>query len=103
VIFMPTPIAGELLAGPSHLVAQGAGTTGLLTAARFLSSADNDRVRMPRSRASPTVAGIPLFMQIAAPQTDNQIHNEQLMLADEQWSYRREKLASPGRCPTVTI
>jgi hypothetical protein len=45
----------------------------------------------------------PEFVQIVAPQRDNQIHNERLLPADEQWSSRREQLASSGRCTTVTI
>jgi len=53
--------------------------------------------------ASVTFGGIDASIHIAAARMGNQTHDEHLMPADEQWSSRREQLASSGRCPTVTI
>jgi hypothetical protein len=76
------------------------GATGSeLSAARFLLAAGHKPGGM--ASAAPTRTGV--FMQIVAPPTNNQIHGEHLIPADEHWSYRHEKLASPGGCPTVTI
>jgi hypothetical protein len=100
---MPLPVLSEVPAVASQLVVVGAGAEGRLSATRFLSARDHKRLCLPNNRAPATVGGIGEFMQIMAPQVDNQIHDEHLIPADEQWSSRREQLASPGRCPTVTI
>ena len=100
---MPLPDLSEVRAAPPQLVAAGASTDVPLSATRFLSARANNRLRLVGSYAPATVGGIGPFMQIAAPWTSNQIHDEQLISGDEQCSYRREQLASPRRCPTVTI
>ncbi|MGB6206341.1 hypothetical protein [Mycobacterium sp.] len=100
---MQSPVSGELNAAPLQLVAAGTRTDSPLSATRFLSAADNARLPLPTNQASATVGETGVFTQIATPPTDNQIHDEHLVPADEQWRYRREQLASSGRCPTVTI
>jgi hypothetical protein len=49
-----------------------------------------------------TFGGIDASIQIAAAWMGNQTHDEHLIPTDEQWSSRREQLASSGRCPTET-
>jgi hypothetical protein len=93
----------EVRAVPSQLVDAGTSTGGPLSATRFLSTMDNNRLRLLSGFAPATVGGIAVFMQIAAPWTSNQTHDEQLIPSDEQWPSRHEQLASPGRCPTGTI
>jgi hypothetical protein len=100
---MPSLDLGEVRAVPWRLVAAGANTDGPLAATRFLSAMDSKRLRLPSDRAPATVGGMAVLMQIVAPRMGNQIHDEHPILADEQWSSRREQLASPGRCTTVTI
>ena len=100
---MPSPDLSEVRAVPSQLVVVGASTDGPLSATRFLSARGNNRVRLAGNDAPATVGGIGVFTQIVGRRTDNQIHDEHLIQADEQWSSRREQLASSGRCTTVTI
>jgi hypothetical protein len=100
---MQTPALSEVPAARPQLVGTGAGTDGALSATRFLPSPDENRLPLPGNWASATAGGMDVFMQIVASQTDNQIHDEYLIPADEQWSSRREQLASSGRCTTVTI
>jgi hypothetical protein len=100
---MPSPVLSEVPAVPSQLVATGANIDGPLSATRFLSAMDDKRLHLPSECVPATVVGIGVFMQMAAPEMGNQTHDEHLIQADEQWSSRREQLASPGRCPSVTI
>jgi hypothetical protein len=100
---MQSPAQRHIGPAPSLLVGSGTSTDGALSATRFLSSSRHQALGLPNNRAPETVGKIWLFLQIVAPWTDNQIHDEHLMPADEQSSSRREKLASSGRCTTVTI
>lgn len=100
---MRLPVLREVPTVPSQLAVAGVRTDRPLFATRFLSAVDNERLRLPSNGAPARVGRISVFMQIVARRADNQIHDEHLIREDEQWSSRREQLASPGRCPTVTI
>ena len=100
---MQSRVLSEVSAAPSQLAGPGTSAGGPLSATRFLSAADDNQLRLPGNRGPAAVAGIGVFMQIAALRTDNQIHDEQLMPVDEQSPYSCEHLASSRGCPTVTI
>jgi hypothetical protein len=82
---MQTPALSEVPAAPPQLVGTGAGTDGALSATRFLPSPDENRLPLRGNCAPAMVGGIGVFVQIAAPRTDNQIHDEHLIPTDEQW------------------
>jgi hypothetical protein len=91
---MQSPAISHIAPAPSQLVDARTSTDGALSAARFLSTGRHQPLRPPIKRWPARVGGIWLFLQIVARWTDNQIHDEHLMAADEQSSSRREKLAS---------
>ncbi len=61
-----------------------------------------NRVNLRIACASVTFGGIGCVHPDRCSPDGNQTHDEHLIPADEQWSYRREQLASSGRCPTET-
>jgi hypothetical protein len=68
----------------------------------FCPDGRTNRFNLRTVSTSVTFRGIDASIQIAAPRMGNQTHDEHLIPADEQWSSRREQLASSGRCPIET-
>jgi hypothetical protein len=69
----------------------------------FCPTRTNNRFNLRIACAPVTFGGIDASIQIAAARMGNQTHDEHLIPTDEQWSSRREQLASSGRSTSVTI
>ena len=101
---MPSWNYREVAAVPVQLVVAGVDAAGPLSATRFLPAKGDQSAGLRVGPGPLASGGFRVFVQLATPKgADKQTHDEQLISRDEQWSSRREQLAAPGRCPTVTI